>query len=164
MNPLRELQRHGQSVWMDYIQRSLLLSGALHHLVDEDGLSGVTSNPAIFEKAITADDDYTNTLKALKHAGLDAHSIYERLVIHDIQDAADVIWPVYQQTKRRDGYVSIEVSPYYAHDTAATVREARRLWDTIARENVTRNFSPVRRIPSGFSGQAPASRMRNTVT
>jgi transaldolase/glucose-6-phosphate isomerase len=136
-NPLRELQNYGQSVWLDYIRRSLLTSGELQHLLDDDGLRGVTSNPAIFEKAIAGSSDYTDLLQSLAgRSELDAKARYELLAIRDIQDTADLLRPVYQATKRRDGYVSLEVSPYLARDTQGTLEEARRLWKAVGRENV----------------------------
>ena len=136
MNPLQGLQNYGQSVWLDYIRRSLLTSGELRRLIEEDGLRGVTSNPAIFEKAITGSTDYTETLKTLASQYSEAKALYEQVAIRDIQDAADVLRSVYEQTKRRDGYVSLEVSPYLAHDTKGTLEEARRLWQAVARENL----------------------------
>jgi transaldolase/glucose-6-phosphate isomerase len=136
MNPLQALQGYGQSVWLDYIRRNLLTSGELKRLVEEDGLRGITSNPAIFEKAITGSSDYTEALKALEQQDLDAKSRYEQLAIRDIQDAADVLQPVYAQTQKRDGYVSLEVSPYLARDTQGTLEEARRLWSAVRRDNV----------------------------
>src|SRR5262245_16461161 len=117
MNPLKSLQEYGQSVWLDYIRRNLITTGELKRLVDEDGLRGVTSNPAIFEKAIAGSTDYEDLLKELAPKDLDTKSIFEHLAIRDIQDAADVLRPVYEQTKRRDGYVSLEVSPTLANDT-----------------------------------------------
>ncbi len=136
-NPLRELQNYGQSVWLDYIRRSLLTSGELQHLLDDDGLRGVTSNPAIFEKAIAGSSDYTDLLQSLAgRSELDAKARYEMLAIRDIQDTADLLRPVYQSTRRRDGYVSLEVSPYLARDTKGTLEEARRLWNSVGRENV----------------------------
>ncbi|MDA2910765.1 bifunctional transaldolase/phosoglucose isomerase [Nitrospiraceae bacterium AH_259_D15_M11_P09] len=136
-NPLKALQAYGQSVWLDYIRRSLITSGELKRLVEEDGLRGVTSNPAIFEKAITGSSDYAVALKSLQQEkGLNAKAIYERLAVQDIQDAADVLRPVYEVTKRRDGYVSLEVSPHLARDTQGTLQEARRLWKAVGRENV----------------------------
>src|SRR6266403_6329008 len=103
-NRLKDLARLGQSIWLDYIRRSLITSGELKRLVDEDGLGGVTSNPAIFEKAITGSTDYADALRELeKEKGLDAMAIYERMAIKDIQDAADVLRPVYERTKKRDG-------------------------------------------------------------
>jgi transaldolase/glucose-6-phosphate isomerase len=136
MNPLKALQEFGQSVWLDYIRRNLLTGGELKRLIEEDGLRGVTSNPAIFEKAIAGSTDYEQLLKDLSSQDMDAKSIYEHLAIRDIQDAADVLRPVYEQTKRRDGYVSLEVSPQLAHDTPATMEEARRLWSAVGRPNV----------------------------
>jgi transaldolase/glucose-6-phosphate isomerase len=137
LNPLRELQNYGQSVWLDYIRRSLLTSGELQHLLEDDGLRGVTSNPAIFEKAIAGSSDYADLLQSLAvKSDLDAKARYEILAIRDIQDTADLLRPVYEATKRRDGYVSLEVSPYLARDTDGTLQEARRLWKTVDRENV----------------------------
>ncbi len=135
-NPLKDLQAYGQSIWLDNIRRSLITSNELRHLVEQDGLRGVTSNPSIFEKAITGSTDYTTILEELASQNLDAKSIYERLAIRDIQDAADVLRPVYEQTKRRDGYVSLEVSPQLAHNTQGTIEEARRLWQTVGRDNL----------------------------
>jgi transaldolase/glucose-6-phosphate isomerase len=135
-NPLKDLQAYGQSVWLDNIRRSLITSNGLRHLVEEDGLHGVTSNPSIFEKAITGSTDYTTILEELASQNLDAKSIYERLAIRDIQDAADVLRPVYEQTNRRDGYVSLEVSPQLAHNTHGTIEEARRLWQAVGRDNL----------------------------
>src|ERR1700757_582765 len=136
-NPLRELQNYGQSVWLDFIRKSLLTSGELEHLIDDDGLRGVTSNPAIFEKAIAGSSDYTELLQSLAgRSELDAKARYEQLAIHDIQDTADLLRPVYLATKRRDGYVSLEVSPYLARDTEGTLEEGRRLWKAVAGENV----------------------------
>jgi len=137
VNPLVQLQNFGQSIWLDYIRRDLLKSGELQRLITEDGLRGMTSNPAIFEKAIAGSTQYQDFLDSLAgRADLDAKGRYELLAIRDIQDAADLLRPVYQSTKKRDGYVSLEVSPYLAHDTASTIDEARRLWKTVARENV----------------------------
>lgn len=136
-NPLKALNRFGQSVWLDYIRRDLMSTGELARLIEEDGLRGMTSNPAIFEKAITGSSDYTQALHELaKRKDLDATGIYEQLAIRDIQDAADALRRVYDQTKRRDGYVSLEVSPYLAHKTRETIDEASRLWKAVARDNV----------------------------
>jgi len=137
MNPLKELAKYGQSVWLDYIRRNLITSGELKRLVDEDGLGGVTSNPAIFEKAITGSTDYADALLELqKRKDLDAMGIYETLAIKDIQDAADILRPVYDRTKTRDGYVSLEVSPFLARDTEGTIKDARRLWKAVNRPNL----------------------------
>jgi transaldolase/glucose-6-phosphate isomerase len=136
-NPLLEIQQYGQSVWYDNIRRSLITSGELQSLVDNDGLMGLTSNPAIFEKAIGGSTDYDEALQALaRQPGMDAKMLYEHLAIEDIQMAADVMAPVYARTHKRDGYVSLEVSPYLAHDTTGTITEARRLWQTVDRPNV----------------------------
>src|SRR5579871_1366535 len=136
-NPLKELHNFGQSVWLDYMRRNLISSGELKKMVEEDGLGGVTSNPAIFEKAITGSTDYSEALFELqKDKSLDAMAIYERLAIKDIQDAADVLRPVYERTKRRDGYVSLEVSPFLAKDTEGTIKDARRLWKAVNRPNL----------------------------
>ena len=138
MNPVKELQRHGQSIWLDYIRRSLITSGELQRLVEEDGLRGVTSNPTIFEKAIAGSTDYDAALRA--RLGEDPHTgaatLFEALAIEDIQRAADLLRPVHEETKGADGFVSLEVSPRLAHDTAGTVAEARRLWQALARPNV----------------------------
>jgi transaldolase / glucose-6-phosphate isomerase len=136
-NPLTQLQTFGQSIWLDYIRRDLLQGGELQRLITEDGLRGMTSNPAIFEKAIAGSTQYQDFLDSLAgRADLDAKGRYELLAIRDIQDAADLLLPVYQSTKKRDGYVSLEVSPYLARDTNGTIEEAQRLWKSVARENV----------------------------
>jgi transaldolase/glucose-6-phosphate isomerase len=136
-NPLTQLQTFGQSIWLDYIRRDLLQGGELQRLITEDGLRGMTSNPSIFEKAIAGSTQYQDFLDSLAgRTDLDAKGRYELLAIRDIQDAADLLGPVYQNTKKRDGYVSLEVSPYLAHDTNGTIDEARRLWKSVARGNV----------------------------
>jgi transaldolase len=136
-NPLRELGRYGQSVWYDSLRRAILVSGELARYVEEDGLTGLTTNPAIYEKAIAGSRDYDAELAALlPRRDLDAKAVYEELAIHDIQAAADLLRPVYERTARKDGYVSLEVSPVVAHDAEATIAEARRLWRTLRRENV----------------------------
>lgn len=136
-NPLKELLKFGQSVWLDYIRRDLLTGGELKRLINEDGLRGMTSNPTIFEKAITGGKLYDDLLNSLRpRTDLDAKGRFEVLAIRDIQDAADMFRPVYESTKRRDGYVSIEVSPYLARDMKGSLEEARRLWKSVGRENV----------------------------
>jgi len=136
-NPVKDLLKFGQSVWLDYIRRDLLETGELKRLIDEDGLRGMTSNPSIFEKAVGESNYYSDLLNELnRRTDLDANGRYEILAIRDIQDAADVLRPVYQSTKRRDGYVSLEVSPFLARDTEATLKEARRLWKAVGRENI----------------------------
>ncbi|UJS19604.1 MAG: bifunctional transaldolase/phosoglucose isomerase [Candidatus Brocadia sp.] len=133
---LRALQVYGQSVWLDYIRRSLITSGELRRLIDEDGLRGVTSNPAIFEKAVAGSADYREVFETPEARATDAKTLYEKIAVRDIQDAADVLRPVYEETLMRDGYVSLEVSPFLAHDTAGTLDEARRLWQTVGRDNL----------------------------
>jgi transaldolase/glucose-6-phosphate isomerase len=135
-NPLLLLGQMGQSIWLDYIRRSLITSGELRRLIEEDGLRGITSNPAIFEKAIAGSTDYADILAELQAQKLSATEIYERIAIRDIQDAADLLLPVYQSTKKRDGYVSLEVSPTLARNTQGSIEEARRLWKTVGRPNV----------------------------
>jgi transaldolase / glucose-6-phosphate isomerase len=136
-NPLKALTQFGQSVWLDYIRRNLITSGELTRLIEEDGLRGLTSNPAIFEKAITGSTDYTQALEELgKRKDLDAKGIYEQLAVRDIQDVADALRSVYDRTRKRDGYVSLEVSPHLAFKTQETIDEAVRLWKTVARENL----------------------------
>jgi transaldolase len=136
-NPLRELERYGQSIWYDSLRRGLIASGQLTRFIVEDGLKGLTTNPAIYEKAIASTHDYDAELAALlPRLDLDAKAVYEELAIHDIQSAADLLRDVYEGAGRRDGYVSLEVSPRLARDEGATVAEARRLWSTVGRENV----------------------------
>jgi len=135
-NPLRALQIFGQSVWFDYIRRTLITSGELRRLIDDDGLRGVTSNPAIFEKAVSGSSDYRDLLESPAARSLDAKHLYEQLAIRDIRDAADALRSVYNETAARDGYVSLEVSPLLAFDTAGTLDEARRLWREVGRENL----------------------------
>ena len=135
-NPLKQLEVYGQSPWLDFIQRSFTSNG-LQKLIDEDGLKGITSNPAIFEKAMGQGTDYDDGFKLLADRGdHDALDIYEALAIEDIQQAADKMRPVYEATGKVDGYVSLEVSPYLALRTEDTVAEARRLWKAVGRENL----------------------------
>src|SRR5262249_19342239 len=136
-NPLTELQEYGQSVWLDFVSRELLKSGGLAKLIAEDGLRGVTSNPSIFEKAIGHGDDYDTQIAALEASGdRDPGALFERLEVTDIQNGADALRPVYQQPQGRDGFISIEVSPYLAMDTGQTIEEVRRLWHEVGRENL----------------------------
>ena len=136
-NPLRMLQEYGQSVWLDFLSRDLLRGGELKRLIAEDGIRGMTSNPSIFEKAIGHGDDYDAQIAELEaKRDFDPATLFEQLAITDIQNAADVLRPVYDQTQGRDGYVSIEVSPYLAMQTDATIDEARRLWREIKRDNL----------------------------
>ncbi len=136
MNPLVQLREFGQSPWYDYIRRGLLTSGELKALIDKDGLMGVTSNPSIFEKAISGSTDYDQALMPVASTVTGIKEIYETLAVRDIQDAADLMYPVYQQSQTRDGYVSLEVSPDLAFNTQGTIEEAVRLHKAVGRENV----------------------------
>ncbi|MGA3348740.1 MAG: transaldolase [Candidatus Sulfotelmatobacter sp.] len=136
-NPLQALLGYGQSMWLDYIRRDLITSGKLKTMIEQDGLRGMTSNPSIFEKAIGDSSLYDDMLQSLAlQPDLDATARYEKIAIRDIQDAADVLKPVYQSSKFHDGYVSLEVSPLLALKTQETIEEARRLWKAVNRENV----------------------------
>ena len=135
-NPLRELAAYGQSPWLDYIRRDLFTTGELKRLIEEDGLKGMTSNPAIFEKAIGSEYYKDSIAELAAEKDLDATAIYEKIAIEDIQRAADALRPVYDETNKRDGYVSLEVSPALAHESAGTLEEARRLWKAVDRPNL----------------------------
>lgn len=135
MNPLLELQKLGQSIWYDNIRRALINNGELSRMIAEDGLRGITSNPTIFEKAIAGSSDYNEAMQKLIADGKSVVEIYESLALDDIRHATDLFKPVYERTNRFDGYVSLEVSPLLAHDTEATVAEARRLWAALNRPN-----------------------------
>jgi transaldolase / glucose-6-phosphate isomerase len=135
-NPLKGLLEHGQSPWMDYIRRDLLTGGGLKHMIDTDGLRGMTSNPSIFEKSIVGSTLYQDILQSPEAKSLNAKAIYEKIAIRDVQDACDIFKAVYKSTHRRDGYVSLEVSPLLANDTKGTLEEARRLWKSVGRENL----------------------------
>jgi transaldolase/glucose-6-phosphate isomerase len=136
-NPLKQLLNYGQSMWLDYIRRDLFTTGKLAQLITEDGLRGMTSNPSIFEKAIGDSSLYDDLLHSLaSRKDLNTTGIYEQIAIRDIQDAADALRPVYEESKFRDGYVSLEVSPLLARKTQETIDEARRLWKAVKRENV----------------------------
>lgn len=148
-NPVQALQKYGQSVWLDYIRRSLITSGELQRMVDAGEVWGVTSNPSIFEKAIAGSTDYEEALTAIENRqDKDAMSLYEELAIADIQATADILRSVYEQTNKRDGYISLEVSPYLAYDTEQTVAEARRLWQAVGRSNL---MIKVPATPAGIS-------------
>ena len=137
MNPLKQLEACGQAPWLDYMKTSLISSGELRTMIERDGLKGITSNPSIFEKAIAESDEYTEPLKKFQSTG--DHSvkdIYEHLAVSDIKAAADALKPVFEGTKGRDGYISLECSPYLANDTEATVIEALHLWEMVGRPNL----------------------------
>ena len=136
-NPLRTLNEYGQSVWLDFVSRDLLKSGGLAKLIAEDGLRGVTSNPSIFEKAIGHGDDYDALIAQAEASGdLDPGALFEDLAVRDIQEGADTLNSVYEQTQRRDGFISLEVSPYLAMNAHETIEEARRLWREVNRRNL----------------------------
>jgi len=135
-HPIKALADFGQSVWLDYIQRDLIVSGELQRLIEAEGVSGITSNPSIFEKAIASSSAYDDLLLPLLQNGLTPEAIYERLAVRDIQEAADLLRPIYERTQHRDGYVSLEVSPKLAHETEKTVSEAMRLWEMVDRPNL----------------------------
>lgn len=137
MNPLKQLETCGQAPWLDYLKRSLIASGELKTLIERDGLKGMTSNPSIFEKAIAESNEYTEALKKFQAKGDHGITeIYEHLAIADIRAGADALKPVFSKTKRRDGYISLECSPYLANDTEATMVEAQRLWKAVNRPNL----------------------------
>ena len=136
-NPLQKLSSLGQSVWLDLIRRNMLTPGGeMQKLIEKDGVRGVTSNPAIFEKAINGSSDYDNEIRALGKQGKNTTEIYESLAIDDVGRAADYFRPLYDSTKGGDGFVSIEVSPKLAQDTEGSVAEARRLWKALNRPNI----------------------------
>lgn len=136
-NPLLELENYGQSIWLDFISREIINSGKLSKLIKEDHLKGITSNPSIFEKAIAKTKDYDNTILTVgKKDAHNAEAVYEALAIKDIQDAADLLRPVYDNQKGLDGFVSIEVSPKLAFDAEGSIKEGKRLWQLVNRPNL----------------------------
>lgn len=135
-NPLLALKEIGQSIWLDYIHRDLMDRGELRRLIIEDGLQGMTSNPSIFEKAITGSRSYSGDIQQMAGMGMGINAIFEALTQRDVQRAADAFRGVYEETDARDGYVSLEVNPHLAHDTNGTISEARRLWKALNRPNV----------------------------
>src|ERR1700731_3528517 len=137
MNPVKELEKHGQAVWLDFLARGFVVKGGLQNLIDSDGVKGVTSNPSIFEKAIGSSNEYDGAIgNALKSGDRPVAELFEQLAVEDIQHAADVLRPVYDQLKGADGFVSLEVSPYLAMDTKATIAEAEHLWKDVGRKNL----------------------------
>lgn len=135
-NPLKKIETLGQSIWLDYIRRDLITSGALRRLIEEDGLRGMTSNPSIFEKAIAESHIYDQDIRDMALKKKNVKAIYETLSQSDVQNAADEFSSVYEKTEGKDGYVSLEVNPHLAHDTQGTIEEARRLWAALNRPNV----------------------------
>jgi transaldolase len=150
-NPLRELAEAGQAPWLDYVHRKILEDGELQRLIDEDGVTGLTSNPSIFEKAIGEGDAYDDKIQALARPGESVERLYERIAIEDIQAAADILRPTYDRLDSRDGYVSLEVTPAAAMDTERTLTDARRLWTEVGRPNL------MIKVP-GTSAGTPAIR------
>lgn len=146
-SPLTNLEHFGQSIWLDYIHREMIRSGELHRLIEEDGLSGMTSNPTIFEEAIGHSGVYDQDIAGLVSQGKTAQEVYWALAIQDVQEAADVFRPVYDQTDGRDGFVSLEVSPHLARDTQGTIQEVRRLRTAVQRPNV---FIKIPGTPEGI--------------
>src|SRR6266566_1447706 len=136
INPLLQLKAQGQSVWLDDIDRGQLRSGLFQQLIDEDGITGATGNPTIFEQSISNDTTYDEQMQQLFTEGKNAQEIYEALAMTDVKTVADLLRPTYDRTGGQDGFVSIEVSPYLAHDTARTLDEVRRFWQTIDRPNL----------------------------
>ena len=135
-NPLQELVDQGQSVWLDYLSRDLIRSGQLEQMIADDGLRGITSNPTIFHGAISGSDTYDAEIASLAASGLDAEATFETLAIADIRAACDILMQVYETSQGRDGFVSLEVSPHLARDTAGTVSAARRLADRVDSRNL----------------------------
>ena len=147
-NPLEELGRLGQSVWYDNMYRALIATGELERLVDL-GITGLTSNPTIFQKAISSGDDYDDSLIKYASRGLTSEQLFEALAVEDIQAAADVLRPVYERTGGGDGFASLEVNPRLAHDTDTTVEAALRLFDALDRPNV------MIKVPATRKGYQP---------
>ena len=135
-NPLAQIPDYGQSIWLDYIKRSFIKSGELKKMIDEDGLRGVTSNPAIFEEAIAHSDDYNDAIKAVANKNLSTQDVFLGIAVEDVQSAADLFKGVYEDTDALDGYVSLEVSPTLALNTEGSLTEARSSWKTLDRKNV----------------------------
>jgi transaldolase/transaldolase/glucose-6-phosphate isomerase len=135
-NKIRQIQDFGQSIWMDFFDRNILNSGKLKRMIEEDGISGVTSNPSIFEKAIVNSSDYDEDIRFLSRTNRSYDAVFFSLAVKDIKRAADLFKPVHKKTNGMDGFVSIEVSPHLAHDTDGTIRQARELWKAVNRKNV----------------------------
>ena len=145
-NPLHALEARGQSIWLDNLTRGILRDGFLRRLIEEDGISGVTSNPSIFEKAMTSGSEYDQAIRELADMGLPAPAIYEAMAVRDIQDACELLRSRYDKTNGTDGFVSLEVSPHGARSAEATIDEARRLWASVNRPNA---FIKIPGTPEG---------------
>ena len=135
-NPLLKIQEFGQSIWQDYIQRNIILSGELKQLIDQDGIRGVTSNPSIFDTAIAGSRDYDDDIRAMALEGKSIEEIYRFLTVRDVQQAADVFRPLYDGSEGKYGFVSLEVNPHLARNVDRTIQEARELWRALDRPNV----------------------------
>jgi transaldolase len=152
-NPLRRLEQFGQSIWLDYIRRRMITSGELQRLIDEDGLKGITSNPAIFEKAIAKSQDYDEAMRAMVRQNKSVTEIYHDITVADVQMAADKFLPLYNKLDGRDGFVSLEVNPHLARDTDGTISEARQLWQAVSRPNV------LIKVPATLEGLPAITRL-----
>src|SRR3954470_21291968 len=163
MKPAAKLNELGQSAWLDLIGRKLIQSGELLRMAEEDGIRGVTANPAIFEKAIVESDEYDDELKKLIEQGKSPMEIYETIAVGDVRDAADVFRPLFDRLQGRDGFVSLEVSPYIAKDTAGTLAEAKRFWKAVDRPNL---FIKIPANPEGIPAirQATAAGISVNIT
>lgn len=135
-NSLKQVGTLGQSIWLDYVRRDLIVSGELRRLIENDGVRGMTSNPSIFEKAIAESSDYDEDIRNMAIEGKSACAIYEALSLRDVRESADLFRPLYDESEGRDGYVSLEVDPHSAHDLKATIEEGRRIWAALDRPNV----------------------------
>src|SRR3979411_707723 len=147
MKPAAKLNEFGQSAWLDLIGRKLIHSGELLRMVDEDGIRGVTANPAIFEKAIIESDEYDEELGQILSQGKQPLTIYEALAVTDVRAGCDALRPLFDRLQGKDGFVSLEVSPYIARDTRATVEEAKRFWKAVERANL---FIKIPANPEGI--------------
>ena len=152
-NPLRRLEQFGQSIWLDYIRRRMITSGELQRLIDEDGLKGITSNPAIFEKAIAKSQDYDEAMRAMVRQNKSVTEIYHDITVADVQMAADKFLPLYNKLDGRDGFISLEVNPHLARDTDGTISEARQLWQAVSRPNV------LIKVPATLEGLPAITRL-----
>ncbi len=153
MNPLSKLNELGQSIWLDFFDREMMNSGTLMRMLDEDKLTGITSNPSIFEKAIASGSDYDEDVKTLSQKYSDSEEVFFKFAVDDIRRAADILRPVYNRTGGNDGFVSLEVSPFLANDEEGTVKQALQLWNEVGRDNV------MIKIPSTSEGLGAISRV-----